>query len=304
MKHLFQYIVAVTLLSVATACSKESDEGIVPAGEPVNVTFETTLPSTTRAGEGSLATELHYAIYFDERTDYSTGTAPIVGGSAQLTLALISGENYDIVFWAQAPDAPYTLDWENEQILMNYDTKAAGNNESRDAFIYVLTDYTIGGAAKKDIPLKRPFAQLNIGVSDEAASIDAGFTPASTRITAQSYDKLSLFGLGGDEYGIPAGSLQEVTFGWATPLTGDDTTIEILGVTYKYMAMDYLLVGANSLHSDLLDIEIAFNDAADGSGLTKATPIFTSVPVERNHRTNIIGSLLTSATDLSYVVNP
>ncbi len=304
MKHLFRYIAVVTLLSNIAACSEGSDEALVPVGEQVNVTFETTLPSTARAGDGSLATELHYAVYFDERTDYSTGTAPIVGGSAQLTLALISGENYDIVFWAQAPNAPYTLDWENEQILMNYGTTTTGNNEARDAFIYVLTDYSIDGAAKKNIPLKRPFAQLNIGVSDEAASIAAGFTPASTSITAQSYDALSLFGLGGDEYGIPTGSLQEITFGWATPLTGDDATIEILGVTYKYMAMDYLLVGANSLHSDLLDIEVAFNDATDGSGVTKVVPVFTSVPVERNHRTNIIGSLLTSASDRNYVVNP
>ena len=300
---MFRYIAVVLTTLLAVSCSTKVDEEIVPRGEEVTVTFDTSLPEVARTGDGAQATELHYAIYYDNRTGYSSGRTTIEGGSKKLTLKLIGGSTYDIVFWAQAPQAPYGLRWGDEQIAMNFDTTPAGNNEQRDAFIYVLKNYTVTSLSQR-ITLKRPFAQLNIAISDEQTSIDNGFTPRATSVKAQSYTALSLFDERGDEYGYPAGILSDVNFGWATPLTGDDATIEVEGVNYKYMSVNYLLVGANPLHTDALNIVVAFNDAADGTGTTKVAPEFSSVPVERNHRTNIVGALLTSVTNNGIVVNP
>ena len=107
-----------------------------------------------------------------------------------------------------------------------------------------------------------------------------------------------------DEYGIAEGALEPVTFAWATPLTGEDATFEVAGKSYKRVSTNYLLIGGNTLHSDALNIDIAFSNKASGNGTTRELFTFNAVPVERNHRTNIVGTLLTSPANREIVVNP
>ncbi|MBR7170274.1 MAG: hypothetical protein IKD17_07630 [Alistipes sp.] len=310
MKHLLRYMVAITLVAFAAACGKEDAPEAPNENTEVTVTFSTSLPVVARgAGEGKLANELHYAVYLNGdlrlATNYNSPIAPIdpTTGKATLNLALVNGYTYDIVFWAQSSQAPYGLNWEEQHIAMNYSANA-GNNEHRDAFIYVLKALTINGATQRTIELKRPFAQLNIGVSDYDAAAAGGFTLAATKIKAQACPRLKFFGANADEYGIAEGALEPVTFAWATPLTGEDATFEVAGKSYKRVSTNYLLIGGNTLHSDALNIDIAFSNEASGNGTTRELFTFNAVPVERNHRTNIVGTLLTSPANREIVVNP
>ena len=74
--------------------------------------------------------------------------------------------------------------------------------------------------------------------------------------------------------------------------TASDGEFPVAG-GYKYLSMDYLLVGA-----DKATVDVAFNYG----GPQNRT--FTNVPVQRNYRTNIYGSLLTNTTDFNVVIEP
>ena len=74
--------------------------------------------------------------------------------------------------------------------------------------------------------------------------------------------------------------------------TASDGEFPVAG-GYKYLSMDYLLVGA-----DKATVDVAFNYGGPQSRT------FTNVPVQRNYRTNIYGSLLTNTTDFNVVIEP
>lgn len=304
-------MVAITLVAFVTACGKEDAPEAPNDNSEVTVTFSTSLPVVARGvGKGEMATDLHYAVYLNGTvclaTNYNSPTAQIdpTTGKGSLKLELINGFTYDIVFWAQSSQAPYTLNWEQQQIEMNYAANNSGNNEHRDAFIYVLKAYTVEGASQRTIELKRPFAQLNIGVSDYEAAQTEGFTLAATQIQAQACPRLKFFGTNADQYGIAEGTLEAVTFAWATPLTSEDATFEVEGKSYKRVSTNYLLIGGNTLHSDALNITITFCNSESGVGTTREVATFHAVPVERNHRTNIVGTLLTNPANREVVVHP
>ncbi|MBQ3083324.1 MAG: hypothetical protein IJC47_05250, partial [Alistipes sp.] len=93
---------------------------------------------------------------------------------------------------------------------------------------------------------------------------------------------------GTGDYGMPAGTETPVTFACAAPMTGADETITIKGTAYKYVAMDYILP---AMPTDAYDVDITFCTANEAKQYS--VPTFAGVTFERNHRTNIMGSLLT-----------
>lgn len=65
--------------------------------------------------------------------------------------------------------------------------------------------------------------------------------------------------------------------------------------TYKYLAMNYVLVG-----NEKITVDVEFS--APGTKYAGAT--FAAVPVQRNYRTNIFGALLTDPAEFNVVINP
>lgn len=95
---------------------------------------------------------------------------------------------------------------------------------------------------------------------------------------------------------------QDVTFALGDPATNETYPVEADGSTpYTYMAMGYVLTGEVSYFEDkglvyqaqkeTKDVEINF---AKPDGSICRTVSLSAVPFQRNHRTNIYGSLLTS----------
>ena len=229
---------------------------------------------------------LQYAVYDaegNELTDLTTTNAEI-HGSATVTLKLTTGNTYSVIFWAAAPNAPYTVDLSNKTMSVDY-TAAKSNDETRDAF-YKYHTFTVTGAQTEKVELTRPFAQLNIGTNDYADSEKAGYVPTKSAVTVKNvYSKLNL------ETGAVEGET-EVVFA-ENDINKNETFPE---AGYEYLAMNYVLVGAEK---ELVDVEFTYTDGAKANTRTVG-----SVPVQRNYRTNIYGKILTSNVDVNVEINP
>ncbi|MBR2026625.1 MAG: hypothetical protein IKA07_05770, partial [Alistipes sp.] len=188
-----------------------------------------------------------------------------------------------------APNAPYTVDFANKKMTVDYTAATTlSNDENRDAF-YKRHTFTVTGAQTETIELRRPFAQLNIGTSDYTASANAGYTPN------QSFVKVTKLGdvlnLWNDKV---EGTDAVITFDYAAIPTTE--TFPVTG--YEYLAMNYLLVDSEK---EVVDIEFAYKETSTGDAKTRTVG---SVPVQRNYRTNIYGQLLTSDVDINVVIKP
>ena len=272
----------------AISCENELDLG-TNVGENAQVTFSVGTPEiATRAySDGQTATVLQYAVYDaagNELTDLTVTDAEI-HGSTTVNLQLTTGNTYSVIFWAAAPNAPYTVDFAAKTMEVDY-TNATSNDEARDAF-YKYHTFTVTGAQTETIELRRPFAQLNIGTADYAASTSAGYTPIRSAVTVKNiYSTLNL------ATGAVDGS-DEATFNFAD--IKKDETFPVAG--YEYMAMNYLLVPTDK---EVVDIEFTYTDANNDA----KTRTVGSVPVQRNYRTNIYGNLLTSNVDINVEIKP
>ena len=197
-----------------------------------------------------------------------------------------------MIFWAEAEEAPYTVTFADEiedaNMVVSYDN-AVCNDENRDAF-YCVKEINVQGAQTETIELKRPFAQLNIGTSDYAASASAGFTPTQSAVTVKGvYTTLNFNAEGPD--GI-ATNATDATFAAAN--IKKDETFPVSG--NEYLAMTYVLVDG-----DKENFDIEFTYANDKSSKTRTVG---SVPMQRNYRTNIYGKILTSEVDVNVEIKP
>ena len=286
-------IAAAALL--VTSCNDEMDNGL-KTGDEGTVTFTAQLPSEmgTRAfADGLTAKHLQYAVYeagqstplkvFGDETTV-VGEAEMVNLKKSVTLKLTSGKSYDVIFWADATtDSPYTFNPASQEVSVDY-SKVNNNSDNCDAFFKKET-ITVSGNQSVDVKLTRPFAQVNIGTDDFDAAKASGLEVTQTEVVAKAFATLNLAtGEVADE--------ADRTFTMKAIPTASDGEFPVAG-GYKYMSMDYLLVGA-----DKATVDVAFNYGGPQSRT------FTNVPVQRNYRTNIYGSLLTNTTDFNVIIEP
>jgi hypothetical protein len=286
MKKLYFWLLSATML-FTTSCNNEDLAG--NAGQTLEVSYNISLSQiASRAySDGSLATHLQYAVYDenDNLLENLTRTNGEIKGSTTVNLQLTTGNTYKIVFWAAAPGAPYSLNFSEKTMTVNYEG-ALSNDEARDAF-YACDTFEVVKAESKTIELKRPFAQLNIGTADTdlEASVAAGYTPVFSSVKVPTFKTMNLLsGEVSDE--------ETVEFGYAELAEG---TFPVEG--YTYLAMNYLLVGKEK-HT----VEVNF-DLKDNATNTKSRTV-GSVPVQRNYRTNIFGAILSTGIDMTVTIKP
>lgn len=286
-------IAAAALL--VTSCNDEMDNGL-KTGDEGTVTFTAQLPSEmgTRAfADGLTAKHLQYAVYeagqstplkvFGDETTV-VGEAEMNNLKQTVSLKLTTGKTYDVIFWADATtDSPYTFNPASQEVSVDY-SKVNNNSDNCDAFFKKET-ITVSGNQSVDVKLTRPFAQVNIGTDDFDAAKTSGLEVTQTEVVAKAFATLNLAtGEVADE--------ADRTFTMKAIPTASDGEFPVAG-GYKYLSMDYLLVGA-----DKATVDVAFNYGGPQSRT------FTNVPVQRNYRTNIYGSLLTNTTDFNVVIEP
>lgn len=288
---LFIAFAAVAALSVS--CSKDD---VADSANEGAVTFSAQLPgefSSRAMGDGTTATTLSYAVYEAGETTpliVSEDKDRFSNLQAKISLNLVVGKTYDILFWADAEDSPYTVDFATQTVVVDYEG-ALSNDEKRDAFFHAEMGLKVEGPVNKAIELKRPFAQLNIGTNDTQEAAATGVAAAKTQVKIKAYGSLNL------ATGVAA-DLTDVTYDFAA-LPTDPSKFAVEGKgEYDYLAMNYVLVNEDS---ELLDCTFTVNDASDAAIRTMSV---TSVPLQRNYRTNIFGALLTHEADFDVVIAP
>lgn len=297
-KVLFSTVAMSALMLMATSCADDQTSDL-KAGAESTVTITAQLPGDmgTRAfADGTKATELHYAVYEKgtttrlavckkaDGTKGEEGTATMTGLRTTISLQLTTGKEYDFVFWADAPgDNVYTFNSENQTVTVNY-ANAENNTDNLDAFFGQKKALKVSGNMSISQELRRPFAQINIGTDDFDAAAAAGYTVSESTIGVATYKTLNLLS---GEVSDPV----TATF-VKKPIPTEDSKFSVNSKDYKYLSMSYVLVP-----KDKETVDIAFDYT-----LTNRT--FTNVPVQRNYRTNIYGSLLTNTADFNVVIAP
>ena len=203
-----------------------------------------------------------------------------------VSLKLTTGKTYDVIFWAADNSAkkPYTFDPLTQTVKIKY-TNVYSNNDICDAFFKKET-ITVSGNQNVDVKLTRPFAQVNIGTDDFDAATIAGLNLTQTQVKATAGDILNL------ATGKMEGTEATRTFKMKAIPTADDGAFPVAG--YKYLLMAYIPISDTK---ETVDMTFGYNGKSSFRS-------FTNVPLQRNYRTNIYGSLLTNSVDFNVVIEP
>ena len=283
-----------------------SSDDIVPQGGEATVILTAKLPDglQTRAfADGKTATHLQMVVmqaegdrpYGDNLSVFDSGevyTAEFQNGKlyTEVPVKLVSGKRYAVICWADAGEekSPYEFDTTNHTVTANYANRST-SDETLDAF-YACTAFTVEADGTQTIELRRPFAQLNIGTDDLQTAKDAGFTATTAEVTVPVYTQ---FDLVDGEVSNP-----EVRTFTAAALPTDEKFPASAGEGYQYLAMNYVLTSADKTLVDEVKLKVS------GTGAAPIERTFNTVPLQRNYRTNIYGSILTNVMNVKIVIEP
>lgn len=288
MRKFFFGILALVAM-VATSCQQEVDLGATVTPETAVLTVNVGTPQMSRAfSEAEYATNLQYAVYSngEELEGLRKTDATISAGGTNVQLELATNKTYTIIFWAAAPGAPYTIDFDAQTVEVDYNG-AECNDETRDAF-YACIEHTVVAPETLTAELRRPFAQVNVGTSDLTAAATAGLVPSTSKVEVKGVcNLLNLVtgaATGSVDVDFTAKAIPAATQAFPTP-------------GYSYLAMNYVLVGKEeSAHDVKYTIKATDN--------TEISREIGAVPLRANYRTNIYGKLLTNTTDVNVEIKP
>ena len=193
MRKYFLSLVAMAAMILFSGCNKNEDFYISDNGDMVTFNIATPEMGTRAFSDGLTANKLIVAVYNDQGSYLPQLRQDVtINGSTTVSLPLVTGVTYDIVFWAYATDAPYTFN-EDGTISVDY-TDVTANNEYLDAFYANKLDYTVQGPKTETIKLTRPFAQLNVATLDYELAQKSGISIEKTSIKVEkAFNTLNLF---------------------------------------------------------------------------------------------------------------
>lgn len=298
MKRIFAIAAAAMLLG-AGACQKE---GLIGGhGEECVTSFTVQIPQagqTKAVSEAENVDVVYFEIWngaFDKIL--ASGERTITGGVLKENFSLVKDQNYNFIFWAQKKSvengfqSPYT--WTDlKDINVNYNMFSMNNKDCYDAF-YAVEPITADGKSKS-INLYRPFAQLNFGTSTMETSVGA-FTIEKNVVTVTNVSK-SFNTVSGKASITDVGSVRfEATDGgYVQAKSENGKDLKVGDNWYYWVSMNYLLVAAGT--EDNVDVVAQFYTSG---GLVEHS--ISSVPVQKNYRTNIVGDIFTTTSE--FVIN-
>ena len=319
-KKLFLGMFAAAGMLLATSCSNDELD-VVQSGNEAQVTFSLAADGgiATRAiSDGTGAKKLVYAVYNADGELIKTianadVNGQIVDNSAfdnglteNVTITLAKGQQYTVAFWAQNPNCTAYTTTDLKNVTIDY--AGLNNDETRDAFFKAET-FTVTGNADIDVVLKRPFAQINVGVTEDDwnAAVASGIEIEKSKVTiknAATSINLLTGQVGGEqtvEYGFDIIPAQ-----FATPETLNvDLNMDGTKESYVYLSMSYILANDETTgyaKATLDDLDFTFAPKS-GNNINFSEGL-NAVPVQRNWRTNIIGKILTGDVTFNITIDP
>ena len=275
MKKLIYLLLAMPLLF--TSCSK--DEGMA-SEETVQVSFSTELPKRigTRASATVLNVNKVVCAVFEGGEEISALRKVITiqeGEDIVFAPRLIKGRTYDVVFWAMKDDN-YNVD---DMKTITRASVATATESDFDAFTESV-EVEVTGSKSETITLKRPFAQLNLGVTTEdwIAVETLGMTPQKIDIKVTGKDTFNAL------TGAATGEEKELTY--TLGVSGED--LEAGSEIYKSIAMCYVYPDAGQENK-----KITYTIYDQKNDVIRENVTIQNIPLENNYRTNVVGGLLT-----------
>ncbi len=307
-KKLFLKMFAAATMLLATSCQNDELDA-VQAGNEVTVSFTLGVEGGIQSraiSDGQTADRLVYAVFDEEgkriKTIAKVDKTTTFPATEEITLA--KGQTYKVAFWAQNnATGAYVLD-DAMNLTIDY-TNGANNAEDRDAFFKTET-FTVTGGAEFDVVLKRPFAQINVGVTDEdlADAEKSGIIIEQSKVVISNVaDQMNLVD------GTVKGSVK-VEYSLAEIPT---EKLTVSGTEYNYLSMSYILPNPDADKDEFVEgdskttinkVEFTFKPKNGNEIVIGEREGLNNVPVQRNWRTNIIGKLLTGDITFNIDTDP
>ncbi len=330
MKKTLISLIAVAAAFLMSSCSKENVSGV--SGNEATVSFTIALNNevATRAvndettnGKAAKINQLTYEVYDvnGRKIDHLSKTIPAFESSLTQTvyITLTKGQTYSFAFWAQDKDCTaYTYN-DLTQVGVSYEN-AYGNLENRDAFFGNTEPVMIKGNFEKTVTLKRPFAQLNLAVSDIYAAKEAGILVDQVKVVVS--DLATTLNA---RTGAVSNKEENVTFNLADilfmyPADDEATKDQYLHLekeitignqksdVFPWMSMNYILVNDETTGAASANANVTFTlttlDAFNTASAKSEIELYSSnTTLQRNWRTNIIAAL-TSMGTFNVVIDP
>lgn len=313
MKKIISFIVvALSVLTVAS-CTKEN------AGAEATMTLKVNIPeAVTKAyGDGMFADKNLIIGVFDENGVEKFRKVYVWSPSKfedAISIRFMVGKKYQMVFWAQYGEAygkPETMPL--DQITLDY---ARSNREDLDAFWAHVPVFEVKTDFDMSVTLHRPFAQLNFAttvgdMNESVADPDLAGLHNKAAVTVKNVaNTLNLFT--GETCYIDANNHSEAA-GAAVIIPDTEfpkvkvmqdgkevevyPTIQVEGVTYEIVAMNYILVADSGSKDGKTTVDLKL----------QVGEFELSVPnayMKRNWRTNVVGELLTAEGSFKVNIDP
>ncbi len=302
----------------ATSCTKDATETQIAATGDASVAFTVNAPALgSRAyGDGKTANKLAVLVYHKEKDGtykYNEKLSKFdINIPLQTTVTidkLIKGDTYEFLFWASATDATefvaetataandklFALTLADGDVKVNYNVGKA-NNENFDAFFGYVLRKSISAPINETITLRRPFAQINVGTDDletlKAQYGDTALDIARSSLTVMAYDQFNI------KTGKVAGNdaIEIKIESSAIP----ESQLKVNGKNYTYLSMNYVLVPADKGTTSVNVWIYAINTNVNKNIIKN----MQSVPIQRNWRTNLVGSFFSTEAKFDVVIDP
>lgn len=241
--------------------------------------------STSVFADGKKATKLSYALFEskDNNLTLVKGEKRIAfpdGG--KINVKLTRGSLYRFIAWADSENSIYEISEDFKTVTTKIpEAGLVANNDDYDAFYgYLAIETNDEKAIRVSVPLKRPFAQINVLVPEEVITT-AGYQSFKSEMTVeQVYTAMKLLD------GTLTGDKTDLKF------TSAPISEEISGPTikenYRYLAMNYVFAGTDENDPPY---EVSFIVTPDGKDAEAAKVDDLPVKLKRNSRTNLVGNI-------------
>lgn len=287
-RHIANLILAFVILSFS-ACS--NDDYLLPEdGKNVSITFRPTLGGdlNTRAiGDASSIDRLQVVVYEGSVTLSKTFSFSEQWYNVErngITLTLIEGRSYKILFWADDEDnSAYTLTYEGK-VSVNYTDYVNGgfsNMEEMDAF-YGVSEITVGSQKTEDkgtVTLTRPLAQLNFADNTTNPHQDTHKAVVTFHSIPTSFNPFT-----GE---VSLSDTEDVTF---TFTDFPEENLILNGTTYYYVSSNYLFAPTTGTLSVSATLDL---QQSDGTSINKFEfKGDKAITLEKNKKTNVLGAIV------------
>lgn len=282
-----------TLLAAAMLLAASCNKAEAPAGEGLTVNYSVSVPATKALGEGAAINKVWYAVY---RTDGSLVSnyqaVDFTGGSANCPVVMMRGQSYKVLFVAQhyadAATPAYAIDPATATLTMP--TAAVANSDNYDIFTFVDEVTNYDGAPADAVILERKVAQVNFSCNDAdwANATALGMLPTHSAVTLASVPKT---------YSLLSGtpSPETVTLSYAKAARPDGAC---------NLATVFCFVGAPGSSADFTTDATLSLYTSEAQADASRTLTVDNLPVKSNHKTNVIGNIMTGSVGYTVTIDP